>query len=247
MRGLSAAAVVVWGMLGHVDLCQAQLFPNLPIRREKVPCEQEAPFYKFVRHQYYGYFPTCWRRFPPGWTCPCPNPELPNWEASKAELPLQTDLEYFQGLPGLEEEGMGLEGELGPGLEGPPGREPALPRERSPFELDTPPAGAPPTSPFEMDVRPPAVPPPGDAASRRHPVAPGSVAAAIEVPSIGLSRTEDVTVAPASNRTNVGSEPPPAFVETTRRAPAGTHVFQPSHSHRSGWMRILWPWKRSQP
>ena len=32
-----------------------------------MPCELEPPVYKVYRQQYFGYFPTCWRKFPPGW------------------------------------------------------------------------------------------------------------------------------------------------------------------------------------
>ena len=42
------------------------------------PCRQELPVFHAYRHQFYGYHPTCWRRFPPGWGCP--SPEAPNWQ-----------------------------------------------------------------------------------------------------------------------------------------------------------------------
>lgn len=79
-RRLSPAA---WAWLaiglasGLSGEARAQLFPNAPIRRERPPCANEPPFYSVVRHQYFGYYPTCWRKFPPGWACPCPTPEEP--------------------------------------------------------------------------------------------------------------------------------------------------------------------------
>ncbi|MFO0960652.1 MAG: hypothetical protein U0800_24990 [Isosphaeraceae bacterium] len=162
---IGATAIALAWVLGHSNSGQAQLFPNLPIQRPKVPCDQEAPIYNLVRQNYYGYFPTCWRKFPPGWTCPCPNPEKPDYEASKAKIPLQKDPDTFL-QPGA---GMGLGGDedLPPGPGNRPGRDagPALPDgRRSPFDLDGPaanPAGGrnPAGRPFDM--------PPGGAAARR--------------------------------------------------------------------------------
>jgi len=81
-------ALAAWLLAPAVG--RAQLFPDMPTRyRDKPPCVAEPPFYKMVRHQYFGYYPTCWRRFPGGWTCPCPNPELPNFQASLEKKPLE--------------------------------------------------------------------------------------------------------------------------------------------------------------
>src|SRR3954469_2486152 len=66
---------------GARALAGAQLIPNLPIRRERPPCAAENPAYRQIRQEYWGYYPTCWRKFPPGWGCP--SPEAPNWEAEK--------------------------------------------------------------------------------------------------------------------------------------------------------------------
>lgn len=73
-------------LLGLPGLAQAQLFPNLPIRRQRVDCAHENPAYPMIRQQYWGYYPTCWRRFPPGWGCP--SAEAPNWAASLEKQPL---------------------------------------------------------------------------------------------------------------------------------------------------------------
>ena len=70
------ALVVVLGVPALVEAQQSGLFPNAPIDRERVPCPHEDPVYRLYRHQYFGYHPTCWRRFPEGWGCP--SPEAPN-------------------------------------------------------------------------------------------------------------------------------------------------------------------------
>ena len=125
-------------------MAEAQLFPNLSIRRQREPRPAEPPFYAHVRRDYYGYFPTCWSKFPDGWACPCPNPELPNAAESFRKIPL--------AKPPVDPLG---EGDFGPdddGLMGDPGAAepnmPAMPEGRSPFELgpmDEPPT--PPTNP----------------------------------------------------------------------------------------------------
>lgn len=117
----------------------AQLFPNFPIRRERPGCATEPPFNAQVRRDYFGYYPTCWTRFPAGWACPCPNPELPNLaESIRRYGPLDpksrpggtTDAEP---KPGMDDEN------LDPKSEVPPGDNPNLPLPnggRSPFDLD---------------------------------------------------------------------------------------------------------------
>jgi len=133
---LTIAAVAVSALApSAVDAQQEQLFPNLWIQRQRVPPSQEKPLYGMYRNRYYGYFPTCWRRFPPGWGCP--SPEVPDWEAEVERNPV--DLGGFG--PG-EFDGMGAGG-LGPAPDGgagpAPGEEPLpeLPDEgRSLFERD---------------------------------------------------------------------------------------------------------------
>ena len=68
-------------------MAEAQLFPNRTITRERQPCATEPPFYSTVRRNYFGYYPTCWSKFPDGWGCPCPNLELPNRVAEFQERP----------------------------------------------------------------------------------------------------------------------------------------------------------------
>ena len=148
-------ALVLMGLTCAVSLAeraQAQqtgLFPLAPIRRQRVPCDHEDPVYKLYKQQYFGYHPTCWRRFPDGWGCP--SPEAPNREKS------------FQDIkPG---EGAGTEGREAPPPEdmgAPPAggarpTPPNLPPERSPFETDTP---APGPAPAQGRPAPRATPPP---------------------------------------------------------------------------------------
>jgi hypothetical protein len=141
------AALVVLG-IPAVAGAQTQLFPLAPIQRQRVPCPMEDPVYGLYRQQYFGYFPTCWRVFPPGWGCPsseAPNAARAFQERKRDPLP--------EELPPMEET---------PGPETPPGtmrgRAPAappLPPTRSPFEIDTPPGTIPPAD---------RTPPPGPAA-----------------------------------------------------------------------------------
>lgn len=82
----SGLLLVLTLLLGAPSLASAQLLPNLPIRRERPDCSQENPQYRVIRQEYWGYYPTCWRKFPPGWGCP--SPEAPNWQREKQARPL---------------------------------------------------------------------------------------------------------------------------------------------------------------
>ena len=89
-QGLVLAVLTV--VLSLPELAQAQqtgLFPLAPIKRQRVPCDQEDPIYKTYKHQYFGYHPTCWRPFPDGWGCPSRlAPTKADWEKSLKETPL---------------------------------------------------------------------------------------------------------------------------------------------------------------
>jgi hypothetical protein len=148
-------------VVGLPALAQAQLFPNMWIQRERTPCPNEPAFYAHVRHNYYGYFPTCWRRFPEGWACPCPNPDAPDAAASFREQPRDPKPE----LPPAEGFDVGAPPspsgpDLGPGpAGGRPGRDaemPPLPRNIGPLNDN-------PTGPGGRDLNPagPAQPVPG--------------------------------------------------------------------------------------
>lgn len=149
------AAVALAMVLGGSSIASAQLLPNSSIRRERPPCVLEPPFYGQVRQQYFGYYPTCWRKFPPGWACPCPNPELPDWAASlrarkietdkgPAPSPNDDDLPAGPGrgpdaapdpsLPSLPDDTPSLFGQDPPGADSPPEPRRAAPR-RAPADL----------------------------------------------------------------------------------------------------------------
>jgi hypothetical protein len=164
-HGLALAVFVVVASVPELARAQQMgLFPNHPIKRQRVPCDQEDPIYKVYKNQYFGYHPTCWRTFPAGWGCP--SPQAPDKAKSFAELPLAG------GAPGDKpEDGDTDDG----GMQGQPGvTRPTLPPlqggTRSPFEdnpddkattpprnprgapnpLPTPPSG----DPFELDNKP---------------------------------------------------------------------------------------------
>jgi len=171
------------------ELARAQqtgLFPLAPIRRQRVPCDQEDPIYKVYKHKYYGYHPTCWRTFPKGWGCP--SPEAPDREKSFKETPLQAG-EPLEPLPDEEMPAQPAPGGTRPAV-------PALPGGvRSPFEegpeMERPggtprrgqtPLPTPPGDPFELDKpdKPatPATPPRG---GEGRPNAPGAASTGPEL------------------------------------------------------------------
>lgn len=127
---------------GLPGLAEAQLFPNRTLTRERPSCAAEPPYYATVRQNYFGYYPTCWNKFPDGWQCPCPNPELPNRAAA-------FDIQKRDALPTAPPTDPDAMGEgVGDDMPVPlnPGRDvdpdlPAIPgRGRSPFNSDpTPP------------------------------------------------------------------------------------------------------------
>jgi hypothetical protein len=132
-RGWGLVLAVLTLVVSLPELARAQqtgLFPNAPIRRQRVPCDQQDPIYNTIKYQYFGYHPTAWRRFPAGWGYP--SPEKPDRQKAFKERPLET--------PRGEGE---LPPEFGPGpMEEPtPGRPalPAIPRQgQSPFEQPSP-------------------------------------------------------------------------------------------------------------
>lgn len=143
MRRKCWQSPALWAMaviLGLPALADAQLFPRLPLhKRHKPPYDQEPPVYDLYRHQYYGYFPTCWRRFPPGWGCP--SPEAPNVPALMEEL---KKVKPFNPDEGYDETPNGRD--RGAGALEPEENLPSLPEPgTSPFDLPPndmkPPAG----------------------------------------------------------------------------------------------------------
>jgi hypothetical protein len=131
----SGGRALVWAVLTlvvslsqRVQAQQSGLFPLAPIRRERPPCQNEDPVYKYYKQQYFGYHPTYWRRFPTGWGVP--SQEAPDKEKAYHDNPLGNPPERGEGGPGPGAEGMGP----------PPGGGrmpiPNVPQERSPFEME---------------------------------------------------------------------------------------------------------------
>jgi hypothetical protein len=199
--GLALVVVV----LGQATARAQGVFPDIYIKRQRPCCAAEDPRYRVIREQYYGYFPTCWRRFPPGWGCP--SPDAPNWEAAKAELPLSP----LEALPGGGEVGEpGVRRGGGEPGRGTPPELPPIPDEdsRDLFQDNLqPPANPPLNEPAPRDLfdipgggasASPAAPtgapilgtPPGPADAPSDPNATGAneiPAAAPSVPTIGSS------------------------------------------------------------
>ncbi len=128
-----AVLAAVTSLSGLAEAQQSGMFPLHPIRRERTPCANEEPIYKLYRNQYYGYFPTQWRKFPDGWALR--SPQGPNTAEELKKNPIEGP------KPSLGEG----EGEEMPGPAAPGGK-PAIPKpppeERSPFEMDKPDNGA---------------------------------------------------------------------------------------------------------
>ena len=129
-----AVLAAVTSLSGLAEAQQSGLFPLHPIRRERTPCANEEPIYKLYRNQYYGYFPTRWRRFPDNWSLR--SPEGPNTQEELKKNPIEGPKPSAGGGEGEE-----MQGPAGPGVK------PAIPNpppdtERSPFEMDRPDNGA---------------------------------------------------------------------------------------------------------
>jgi hypothetical protein len=197
----------------------------------------EDPVYRLNREQYYGYFPTCWRRFPQGWGCP--SPEAPDVEKAFRDLPLEkpSELAPIQGeemgpIPGLPagEPGAGAEGMPGqPGRPG-PGNLPALPRGgRSPFEIDE---GMPATPPGTSPNPNPNQPIPGPIEPTRPPTSLNSLPGPIEAPATNsASRPRGTLPATAPPPTGVTEPllalPDPAAPPTASAIPTGGSAMNP--------------------
>jgi hypothetical protein len=131
-RGLGPVLAVLTLVAAMPELARAQqsgLFPNAPIKRQRVPCDQEDPVYKIYKEKYFGYHPTCWRPFPTGWGCP--SPEKPDVEKSFREQKLGTS--------------EGMQTDAASPLDAQEGDQPVVPRP----SLPTPPGGRQ-VSPFEQ-------------------------------------------------------------------------------------------------
>src|SRR6185312_8224024 len=113
-----------------------------PIKRQRVPCPNEDPVYRKYRQDFYGYYPTCWRRFPPGWGCP--SPEAPNQKKAFQDLKLQDPPELG---PADGDDGRDMDREPAPDRGAAPDKPnlPNVPRSTAP-------------SPFDLDAKPEASP-----------------------------------------------------------------------------------------
>jgi hypothetical protein len=204
---------------------QSGLFPLAPIRRQRIPCPMEDPVYGLYRQEYFGYHPTCWRKFPAGWGCP--SAEGPNAAASfdpkqggrprdPAPAMLQTDDFGAPAEPGME----------GPPLPGEPSGDalPPLPENRrSPFDLDTKPTTPPPAPPADGGA-PPAggdnpleLPPPVNAPDRAEdaPLPGLPPAGRIDPPAVGAEEESPLLALP--DPVPAASTPtPPAAVVSPR-------------------------------
>lgn len=208
-RFRSPAAWTLVLVLGAPMLAEAQqsgLFPLAPIRRQRVPCPMEDPVYGLYRQEYFGYHPTCWRRFPAGWGCP--SPEAPNVVA--AFDPKQGGRKRDEPPPVNREEPGALDepGMEAPPLPGGPGGNalpPVPPGDRSPFDLDTRPDNAAPP------LRPGGARPGGERPGGERPAPPPANSPLELPPPAGAEKAEDA--------------PPPAGPAPTGRidspAPAG--------------------------
>jgi hypothetical protein len=91
-------ALALLGLLPELVSAQANaLFPDIYIKRKRPCTDLENPQYRMIREQFYGYYPTCWRRFPEGWGCL--NPEAPDWAKALEKQPLQQP----EAMEGTEE------------------------------------------------------------------------------------------------------------------------------------------------
>lgn len=204
-RRMTLAVLACLAIMGAFPtISWAQLLPNLPLQKhKKTPCANESSAIQMYRREYFGYQPTCWRKFPTGWGCP--SPEAPNAAAEFAQrkrekpvpsagpddLPAGTD-----DLPSMPGDG------TAPGMDERPNSSlPPIPGGGgSPFDLNTnpsnprPPAGNSPRGgdrpgldggPAGGPLDPPSRPSPGASArtvKRRQPTL-ASHAPSLDVPS----------------------------------------------------------------
>jgi hypothetical protein len=136
LGGLAAWSLVMVVFAPAAEAQISGLFPLQNIKRKRTPCAMEDPAYKMYRHEFYGYHPTCWRKFPPNWGCP--SPEAPDakksFEDRKLDIPKPMTDEEGGVAPGPDD---GMRGGNRPN----PNALPNLPSGGSPFDIEKPPAG----------------------------------------------------------------------------------------------------------
>ena len=201
-------------VVGLPALAEAQLFPNRTITRQKQECASEPPFYSTVRRNYFGYYPTCWSKFPNGWGCPCPNPELPNRVAAFNEQPRDpfrpiggnSDLEGMPGDDAPLPETRGADDSALPAVPNPTGRSPFNAELNPPPETNpTPNTNPRPTTPD------PSIPPQtsGTTAPTNRPgaSAASSSAANTATPTLGLLEMPPITPPTAPSASESSGNP----------------------------------------
>jgi hypothetical protein len=202
-------------VLGLPALVEAQLFPNATIKRQRASClnedpVNEDPVYRMYRQHYYGYFPTCWRKFPDGWGCP--SKESSAAEVAKAMEDIKNQQKKISETA--------QEGDENQPTDRPDeGDNPAMPDDSRVPAL--PPAGE---SPFDrpLDRGAPALPRPLDDGGNAPPAAPAPAADDPRAP-----RAEARRLAPARQPGGVTSAPsaiedlvPPSDVPSIESTPA---------------------------
>ena len=208
------ALALVCGAPALASAQTTELFPFRTITRERVPCAMEDPVYKLYRNEYFGYHPTCWRKFPTGWGCP--SPEGPDAVESFRKLPRDKP-------ESAEPIGDDPAPEGGAGMRGGRGALPPLPAgDRSPFDLESAPGPATPPAGNPAETKPAPGPgagePPVTAPEANMPAVPAAPREAESETSQPILALPDPTVAPSSALVNSG---PDAAVMTP---PARTHA-----------------------
>lgn len=158
---------LLFGVLGlclfTFESADAQLFPNLYIRRQRPDPSTESPIIKMHRDLYYGYHPTEWTRFPAGWGLN--NPETINREELTQQVNKEIKRLEEEYGPSSKDKGNddGLPPRGGAGRDNDPGA--AIPRpvplpseENSPFNLDNNAPKPPARGPGNAPATPPAAP-----------------------------------------------------------------------------------------
>jgi hypothetical protein len=211
-----AVFAAVMSLSGLAEAQQSGLFPLHAVKRERTPCVNEEPIYKLYRNQYYGYFPTQWRRFPDGWSLR--SPEGPNTIEELKKNPIEGPKPF---APGEEET---------PGPEIPIPR-PAIPNpprdERSPFEMDRPEPGA--------GAAPGAAPPTRTSPAPRGNTSPPADASPFDIPEPKPAAPGD---RPQASRPNQPSAPSPTDPPAPDLAPPGA---APPVPPRTSWNRRRQP------
>jgi hypothetical protein len=223
-RMLWLVGPIAWAIVALVfePAAEAQisgLFPLAPVhKRQRTPRDMEDPAYRMYRQDYFGYHPTCWRKFPAGWGCP--SSEAPDAKESfrqrKLDLPPAGDAGEGEGAPGPDE------GMRPGGARPDPNALPNLPSGGSPFEIEKPPAGRDRDRGTVPD--PSGLPPTTDPRAPERPTPPG---ASIEAPP-------PAPTPPGAGESELSVAPPPGLILPDPTAGAGAAVAVPEPTAYNG-------------